>query len=77
MSPAKVSVTGTEPTVWFTDPMTQLAEPAALVVPVQLWAVPPVPRVKVTVLFGRALPKAVRTPDTVIGEPLLAVVAPV
>ena len=72
-----MSVTGTEPTVWFTDPMTQLAEPTALVVPAQLWAVLPVPRVKVTVLFGRALPKAVRTPDTVIGEPLLAVVAPV
>ena len=70
-------MTGTDPTVWFTDPMTQLAEPAALVVPVQLWAVPPVPRVKVTVLFGRALPKAVRTPDKVAAEPLVAVVAPV
>ncbi len=57
--------------------MAQLAEPTALVVPVQLWAVLPDPRVKVTVLFGKGVPKAVRTPDTVIGEPLLAVVAPV
>ena len=77
MSPAKLSVTGTEPTVWFTEAMAQLAEPAALVVPVQLWAVLPAPRVKVTVLFGRALPKAVRTPDKVAGWPLVAVVAPV
>ena len=40
----------------FTDPMTQLAEPAALVVPVQLCAADPVPRVKVTVLPGSGLP---------------------
>ena len=42
--------------VWFTDPMMQLTEPAALVVPVQLCPADPVPRVKVTVLFGSGLP---------------------
>jgi hypothetical protein len=77
LSPAKLAVTGTFPTVWLTEAMLHLADPVASVVPVQLWAVLPAPRVKVTVLFGKALPKAVSTPDRVAGCPLVAVVAPV
>ena len=57
--------------------LVQLADPAASVVPVQLCAEPPVPRVRVTVLPGRAIPKEVRTPAKVAGWALVAVVAPV
>jgi hypothetical protein len=34
--PAKLAVTGTEPTVWLTEAMVQLAEPNELVVALQL-----------------------------------------
>ncbi len=57
--------------------MVQLAEPEASVVPEQLWAEPPDPRVRVTVLPGSGLPKALSTPESVAGWPIVAVVAPV
>ena len=67
MSPAKAAVTGTEPTLWLTEAMAQPAEPAELVVALQLWALLPEPRVKVTVLLGRATPLVVSVPDNVAG----------
>ena len=57
--------------------MAQLAEPVALVVPLQLWAEPPEPRVRVTGLSASGLPKALSVPERVADEPLVAVVAPV
>ena len=49
----------------------QLATPAALVVPMQVWAVGPVPMVKTTVrpAMGPA-PSSRSTPDRVVATPL-------
>jgi len=48
LSPAKPAFTGSDAAGWLTGMMTQLAEPDASVVAVQLWAVVPEPRVSVT-----------------------------
>jgi hypothetical protein len=61
--------------------MTQLAEPAALVVPLQDCALVPVPSVKTTVCAARGVPaegtSVVRIPERVAGSPIPAEVAPV
>jgi hypothetical protein len=61
--------------------MVQLADPVESVVALHVWALPPVPRVKVTPLPGSAVPaegsSVVRTPDNVTGCPFVAEVAPV
>ena len=53
--------------------MAQLAEPATLVVALQLWAEPPDPRVRVTDLLASGLPKTLRVAERVAEEPLVAV----
>ena len=45
--------------------MVQLAEPVTSVVPLQLWAEPPEPEVRVTGLPASGLPKAVSVPERV------------
>ena len=77
MSPAKLAVTGSDAAGWLTGMMTQLAEPEASVVAVQLWAVVPEPSVNVTSLPGSAAPLVVRVPDRVAVWPLTTDVVPV
>jgi hypothetical protein len=60
-------VTGTVHTAWFTEAMTQLADPVELVVALQVWAVLPEPRVKVTGSLAKGVPLVVRTPERVAG----------
>ncbi len=75
------AVTGAGLVAWLTLAMTHEAEPVELVVPVQLCADAPEPRVKVTDRLLIGAPKAgssvVRTPESVAEDPLTAVVAPV
>ena len=65
----KVTVTGTGPTVWFTLLMVQLPVPLEFVgaAVVQVWAVEPLPRTKVSVrpTTGVAPESEVRAPETV------------
>ena len=81
VSPAKVAVTGTDPTVWFTTATVQLAAPDTSVVAVQVCAVPPVPSVNVTVFPDSGVPadglSVVSNPDNVTGCPFTAEVSPV
>ncbi len=66
---------------WLTLAIVQLACPAALVVPVQLWAEEPEPIVKVTVCPATGVPAVgsleVTTPLKVTGWPLVSWVGPV
>ena len=66
---------------WSTEAMVQLTFPLASVVPLQDCAVQPEPMVKVTTLVGSGVPvvgvSVVRVPESVVGWPLTAVVAPV
>ena len=68
---------GTDPAVWFTVAMVQLALPAALVVPVQLWAVLPEPRVMRTARPPKGAPSVVRFAVMVNDIPLTAMEGPV
>ena len=74
-------MTGAGLVVWFTLAITQEAAPDELVVPLQLCAEVPDPRVKVTVRPLMGAPSAgssvVKTPESVAADPLVAVVAPV
>ncbi len=68
---------GTEPAVWLTSAMVQLAFPAALVVPVQLWAVLPEPSVMRTERPPSGFPSVVKLADKVNDIPLTAREGPV
>ena len=75
-------MTGTGLVVWFTLAITQETAPDELVVPLQLCAELPEPRVRVTVLPADgshpiAGSSVVSTPERVAEEPLVAAVAPV
>ena len=75
--PAKLTVTGTDPGACATSAMEQLTEPFTSVVPLQLWAEPPEPSVRSSVMPGSGVPNAVRVPASVADWPSVADVVPV
>lgn len=77
MFPAKEAVTVTEPLACFTEAMVQLAEPEEFVVPLQVCAVDPEPRVKMMVCPAIGVPLDVKTPDNVADCPFTSDVVPV
>ena len=80
-SPAKLDVTVSAVCGWSTVGTVQLTFPFSSVVPLQDCAVVPEPMVKVTTLVGSGVPEVgvsvVSVPESVVGDPLTAVVAPV